>query len=135
MSDLEILGPGSNDRRRMQIASAVGIQARVRFEDPSFVYELRVPYGSDAGLPLSIRAASGTQIGVGLETPDIDSPSSSFSSSSGGAGGGGRGGRGGRGGGGSGSSGSESERPQQTIEPLRDWMVVQLVSPDSVKTK
>ena len=131
MSELELVRPGAEKPERVSVLAADGIQARVKYEDPAFVYELRIPYTADKKFPFSIGAHSGTVIGVGLETPDLGGSSGSGGGSPG-ATGGGRG-RGGRGGGA--STGSEPDRIQEQAEPLNDWMRVQLLSPDSVRTK
>jgi len=131
MSQLEVLRPGQDDVRRLQIASAQGIQARVSYTETGFVYELRIPYASAERFPYSLRARPGSVIGVGLETPDVGGSQASSGAAPGG-GGGGRG-RGGRGGGSSG--GSETQGTQAPVEPLKDWMKVQLFSPDSLRTK
>ncbi len=131
MSELEIVGSESDSPHRMQIMAAGGIQAKVKYEESSFVYELRVPYMSNERFPFSVRAKSGAQIGVGLETPDADNSSGGSGGAS--AGGGGGRGRGGRAGGS--SVGSDPDRVQVSMEPLKDWMKVQLTSPDSVRVK
>ncbi len=134
MSELEILGARKDDTRRMSVLAAGDIQVRAKVDQTSFSYELRIPYATDERIPFSIRAKPGTPIGVGLTTPPAETADGSLSgsSSAGGGGGGGRG-RGGRGGGS--SMGSEPDRARQTVEPLSEWMTVQLMSPDSVKVK
>ncbi len=130
MSQLELLRPGQDDARRLPVSVAQGIQARVSYTDAGFVYELRIPYASDAHFPYSLCARPGALIGVGLETPDVGGSLAGSSATSGGGGGRGRGGRGG-----GSSGGSEPERTQAPPEPLKDWMKVQLFSPDSLRTK
>lgn len=131
LSELEILGSVNDNRRAMPIAAAGGIQARINYSESSLVYELRVPYTTGERFPFSIQARSGSLIGVGLETPDMGSTAGGTGGTSGGTGGGrGRGGRGG-----TSSMGSEPERTQASVEPLNDWMKVQLMSPDSLRVK
>ncbi len=133
MSELEILGASKDDTHRMSVLAAGDIQVRAKVDPSSFSYELRVPYAADDRIPFSIRAKSGSLIGVGLTTPPTETGDGSLSGGASAPSGGGGRGRGGRGGGS--SMGSEPDRLRQTVEPLRDWMTVQLISPDSVKAK
>jgi uncharacterized membrane protein YgcG len=138
LTDLEILGPGKEDRHKMPIMATGGIQAKAIFAAGSFVYELKVPFPDDSRFPFSIRSKAGTKIGVGLETPDFESQGGEqggFGGGGGGGRGGGGGGRGGRGGGGGGSMGSNPERVSGAASPLKVWLSVQLASPDSATSK
>jgi len=135
-TELEILGPGKDDRHRMQILETGGIQASVSHGGNSFVYELRVPFS--ATYPFSIKSTLGSTIALGLETSQTSMPKREQSDGErreggeeggeggfggGGMRGGGRGGRGGRGGyGGSGAA-----------EQLDIWMKVPLVAKDTVE--
>lgn len=65
-TELEMLGPGKDDRHRMQVMETGGIQAKVSLTGNSFVYEMRVPYSES--YPFSIKTKPGSVIGLGLET-------------------------------------------------------------------
>jgi uncharacterized membrane protein YgcG len=138
-TELEILGPGKNDRHRMQIMETGGIQAKYIFFGGSFVYELKVPYAKGNKFPFSIGTNPGTVLGLGLETtkggiqrrpPNRDRQEGEGEDGEGGdrgesggfEGGGMRGGgRGGRGGFGQGGS-------RGSTGPLDVWMKVQLLT-------
>ncbi len=130
LSEMEILGPGSDDVHRVPVSSADGILARGSASESGFVYELKVPYTSNERQSYSIHARTGSLLGIGFLTPEMSAAESGSGESSAGTGGGR--GRGGRGGGGS-SMGSTPDRVQSSVEPLREWMTVQLVAPDSAK--
>ena len=66
-NDLEILGPKDEDRHRMTIAEAGGIDARFHVSHDSLVYEMKVPL--DNGVhPFGIGTKYGALIGIGAET-------------------------------------------------------------------
>jgi hypothetical protein len=67
-TEVEILGPGKDDRHRMQMMETGGIQARYRISVNSFVYELKVPLASGDKYPFAIHSTIGQVIGLGLET-------------------------------------------------------------------
>ncbi len=127
-AELEVLGRRSDETRRLPVIAANGILARISVSESGFAYELRVPYATASPFPFSIRARSGSVIGVGFVTPEMSPTEGSSEESSGGRSGGR--GRGGRGGGGS-PTGSAQDRATSAVEPIREWMAVQLVSPDS----
>ena len=131
-AELEILGPGNDDRRRMSIVAAGGLQAKINPGEGSFVYELRVPYKDESRFPFSIKSTPGSFLGVGIETSSLETPGGTRGGSSAGSGGGR--GRGGRGGGGGGNSGGSDQGAGGMGGPIKDWIKVQLISPDSVRT-
>ena len=69
--DLEILGPGGA-KRQIPVEEAKGLEIKVRNETGLFVYELKVPLRSDEEHPYAIGANDGTEIGVGMEIPEVD---------------------------------------------------------------
>ncbi|MGA7160199.1 MAG: hypothetical protein WBZ48_04300 [Bacteroidota bacterium] len=141
--DLEIEGPGKDDRHEMTVAEAGGIEAKYRISGGVIVYELKVPLSDKGSHPFSIGTKSGALIGVGAETSNKPSPKPSEGYSEGGEGGrnggmGGEGGgyggagmggrhRGGGGGGGRRSSGGQGE-------PFTMWAKVQLATLDTSAT-
>lgn len=125
MIELEILGPGKDERRMMPIAAAKGIDVNIRFSSGLLVYELKVALIHSAQHPYAIGAEAGKSIGIGLETSEVDRQNvrreMSGERSGGGRTGGIRGGAGGRGMRGGG------RRPQMT-KGLKIWAIVHLAS-------
>jgi len=68
-TEIEILGPGSEDAHKMQLMETGGIQAKLNFTGSTYVCEMRIPYRDS--YPFSIKAAPATVIGLGLETSQI----------------------------------------------------------------
>ncbi len=128
MIELEILGPGKDELKKMPIAEAKGIDIIVEFSSGMLVYELKVPLIQSEQHPYAIGAEAGSSVGIGLEMPKMEK-SDMRGQMSGGRGGGGpsggmRGGAGGRGMPGGG-------RRSQMRKPLKIWAVVQLASNNS----
>lgn len=128
MIELEILGPGKDEVKKMPIAEAKGIDIIVEFSSGMLVYELKVPLIQSEQHPYAIGAEAGSSVGIGLEMPKMEK-SDMRGQMSGGRGGGGpsggmRGGAGGRGMPGGG-------RSPQKRQPLKIWAVVQLASNNS----
>lgn len=138
-TELEMLGPGKDDRHKMQIMETGGILARYNITVNSFVYELRVPFTEGDQYPFAIRSKVGSVIGLGLEAGQSrvqrrpaengeergDRESGEGGEEGGIEGGGMRGGHGGRGGFGQGGT-------RETSGPLDLWMRVQLVGRDTL---
>jgi hypothetical protein len=72
LTELEILGPGKNDTKRMTIAEAKGIEISVVPSSGMLVYELKVPLVQRDQYPYSVGAQPGKIIGLRLESPKID---------------------------------------------------------------
>ncbi len=133
LQELEILGPGKDDRHRTQVASAKGLELKLNEdENGTLVYELKVPLAQSEEHPYAIGAEAGKKIGVGLETPEIDREQMRermHGSFGGGWHGGGMGGH--RPGGGPGEMGRPEgfggHRPEMA-KPLKVWAEVQLAS-------
>ncbi len=116
--ELEILGPGRDEKVRMSLDEAKGIEASFQMRG-LFVYELKVPLVKNDETPHAIGTEPGKILGVGFDSPQLDfllMP---------GRGMGGRGpgmpgrypGRIGMG------------RGMRNAEPVKFWMKVQLASP------
>jgi hypothetical protein len=133
-TELEILGPGKDERYREPVAEEKEVLAKASFSNGTLVYELRVPLRSEGGHPYAIGATGGSPVGVGLEVAvPSEEQMSQWRERAGSSGEGterpeeggrgygqGRGGRGGRGGMPPGSRG----RP----EPYKLWMNVKLAA-------
>jgi hypothetical protein len=128
MIELEILGPGKDELKKMPIAEAKGIDIIVEFSSGMFVYELKVPLIQSEQYPYAIGAESGSSIGIGLEMSKMEKSDMRGQMSGGRGGGGPSGGMSGRTGG-RGMSGDG--RSPQRRQPLRIWAVVQLASNNS----
>ncbi len=129
-NELEIVGPGENDRRRMTMGEAGGIEVRSRRTSNVLVYEMKVPLSDEGAHPFAIGTKPGSLIGVGIEAirnlegrrpPDEQMDAGERS----GGGYGGRSGRGGRGerGGGGGTAGQ--------AEQYKFWAKVRLASQET----
>ncbi|MFC2164656.1 hypothetical protein ACFLT2_06650 [Acidobacteriota bacterium] len=143
LDELEILGPGKDERKRIKIEGAEGLEIRVRNETGLLTYELKVPLQSLGENSYAIGATPGALIGVGLEVPkpDMDEMRDMMNGRGGGMtpGGGQPGGRppgggqpggmgGGKGGGRGGKGRGGGSRPRMP-DGLKIWAKLQLASP------
>ena len=71
MIELEILGPGRDELKKMPIAEAKGIDIIVEFLSGMLVYELKVPLIQSEQHPYAIGAEAGSSVGIGLETSKL----------------------------------------------------------------
>jgi hypothetical protein len=143
LDELEILGPGKDERKRILVHEAEGLEISVRNETGLLTYELRVPLESLGGNSYAIGTTAGALIGVGLEVPKPDMGEMRHMMKGGGGGGmppgGGRpgdmppggeqpGGRGGGMGGGRGGMGMRGGGRPQMPDGLKIWAKLQLAS-------
>ncbi len=129
MIELEILGPGKDELKKIPIAEAKGIDIIVEFSSGMLVYELKVPLIQSEQHPYVIGAEAGSSVGIGLETSKMERSDMRRQMSGERGGGGPSGGmRGGAGGRGMPGGGRRSQMPK----PLKIWAVVQLASNNSV---
>lgn len=128
MAELEILGPGKDEKKRIAVEEATGIDIYLEATSGLFVYELKVPLLHGEQQPYAVGAEAGSSVSIGLETPKIDRDA--MRERMGGRSGmGGRGGMGGRSGmGGRGGMGMGGRGGMQMPKPLKIWAVVQLAS-------
>jgi hypothetical protein len=141
-NEIELIGPGKNDRNTMPIneAGEYGIQCRIGNEKGYLVYELQIPLKRNESCPYGVAVKEVTTIGLGLETGKADFRNmrqpGEGGRRGGGMGGGGRGGgdmggmgRGGMGGGrGGGMGGGMGPGGQRATESLELWLKVRLAS-------
>jgi len=123
MIELEILGPGKDEAKKMLIEEAKGIEINIEFSSGMLVYELKVPLIQSEQHPYAIGAKAGSSVGIGLETSKMerqDVRREMSGASGGGQMGGIRGGAGGR--------GMPGGRRPQMRKSLKIWAVVQLAS-------
>jgi hypothetical protein len=134
---VDILGPGKNDARSLTRDHLEGVAVAMKVAQGTLVYELEVPLATDDGHPYAIGTSPGKTIGIGFETPKVNSPSMSrggggFGGGGGGYGGGGYGGGhggggsyGGHRGGGAGGRGG-GQRGGEQPKPLKAWGILTL---------
>jgi len=127
MNELEILGPGKDEVKKMPIEETKGIDISIEFSSGMLVYELKVPLNKSEQHPYAIGAEAGNSVGIGLETSKMERQEM-MREMSGGRGGGGPTGGMRRGAGGRGMPGGRRPRMPQ---PLKIWAVVQLASNDN----
>jgi hypothetical protein len=129
---VELLGPGRDDRRRIELSAATGLDAAARVEDGTLLYELKIPVATAAGALRYALVTRGRSLGLGLRTPKIESPGAGqraggLGGIGGGMGGGGR--RTGRGGGGVGRGGGArtgAMRARDQLDDLKLWTTLTL---------
>ena len=128
MVELEILGPGKDEVKKMPIAEAKGIDINIEFSSGMIVYELKVPLIQSEQHLYAIGVEAGSSVGIGFETSKMEKQDVRREISGGrGIGGptsGMRGEAGGR--------GMPGSRRSQMRKPLKIWAVVQLASNNSV---
>jgi len=71
-SEMEILGPGEDQRVRTLLSAIEGIEVSTGYSDGKLVYELKVPLARSAEQCYGIGTDPGKQIGLGFETPELD---------------------------------------------------------------
>ncbi len=128
MVELEILGPGKDEVKKMPISEAKGIDINMEFSSGMLVYELKVPLIQSEQHPYAIRAEAGSSVGIGLEMSKMKKSDMRRQMSGGKGRGGTMGGmRGGAGGRGMPGGGRGFKMPKR----LKIWAVVQLASNNS----
>jgi len=125
---IDVLSSKKDDERSLTLDHASGIEAAARVDQGTLRYELKVPLARNDDHPYAIGTLPGKTIGIGIETPKVDRPSSGGGGYGGGGYGGGRGG-GMRGHGGGMRGGGGGERGFQQPKPLNAWGTVALSAP------
>jgi hypothetical protein len=143
ITSIEVVGPGKDDKRRLELAYArtIGLDVAARMAEGVLVYELRVPLAVTEAQPYGVKSAPGAIIGLGIETAKLQ-PSGGRGEEGGRGGTGGRppGGGGGMGGGGMGGGGGQrggmgggppggGREGMREIKPIKVWTIVQLAKP------
>ncbi|NKB71188.1 MAG: hypothetical protein GKR89_29300 [Candidatus Latescibacteria bacterium] len=137
--ELELIGPTSYQRRRVSLEARSPIQFAATFSGRRLVYEAKIPFSEIYALAGG-RPNFDKNLGLGLETKEIDfsAMGQQMRGRRGGGGGGGKGGRGGGGFGGGmgggrrggGSMGGMGGMMQEAMpEPLKLWAKVKLATP------
>ncbi|HCV41868.1 MAG TPA: hypothetical protein DGH68_00165 [Bacteroidetes bacterium] len=123
LQDLEILGPGKDDKNLFSIVQSPGISVKVGGSQESGAYELKVPLRKSTEHPYAVEAAAGSTLKISIATGKFDPGSRPGGTGEGrhGDGGGGRPHGGGMSGGGmhEGGGGNGGETPHGARpEPL-----------------
>ena len=133
LRQVELVGPGELNRRRLPLPVGGGLEVAVRNNGPTFVYELKLALARNDDFRMGLGVEPGSEIGVRLVTGNVGGEGrggrggfgvGGFGGGGGGGRGGGGGGRGGGGGGGRGGPGG-GDRPERP-DPLKLWAKVQL---------
>jgi hypothetical protein len=129
--EVEILGPGRDEKTRMKVEELRGIQVALSRAPAGFVYELKIPLKSAENAPFAIGTEPGRVIGVGFEPGEMTRGMMGNRGGMGGMGGrGGMGGMGGRGGMPGGPGGTMGGRGMgELTEPFNAWLKVTLAVP------
>jgi hypothetical protein len=69
LTELEILGPGKGDSKRMLVSEAKGIEISLVPSSGLLVYELKIPFIQSEQQPYALGSQPGNTIGLGLESP------------------------------------------------------------------
>jgi len=131
LEEVEIFGPGRDEKSRMKVEELRGIEVALTREPAGFVYELKVPLKNAENAPYAVGTEPGRVIGVGFEPGEMMPGMMGNRGGMGGMGGrGGMGGMGGRGGmpGGMPAGGGGRGSGDQT-EPFKAWLKVTLALP------
>lgn len=128
MNELEILGPGKDESKRMSVEEAKGISIHVKPSSGIIVYELKVPLHQSEEYPYAVGAKAGDPIGIGFLSPKIEMGKLRPGGGGGMPGGGGRGGIEGMSGGrGMPGGGRMAGMPKA----IKVWAIVQLAPGNS----
>jgi hypothetical protein len=128
LSYIEVLGPGKDDRRRLQLAAESPISAAAAIDGGTLLFELRIPFGTPTeSQPYPFAAKAGSTIGLGLVTPKIEREDRRRAGGMGGRGGFGGGGRG-RGGGMGGVRGGGMQDRDRPVKDLKMWTTIVLAT-------
>jgi hypothetical protein len=72
LREIEVLGPGKDDRNRFVAGSSFGIQAATSDSPAGLVCELKIPLQSASGRPYAVAANVGQTVSVGFEMGELD---------------------------------------------------------------
>ena len=68
LNELEILGPGRKEKRRIKKAEAIGVDVAMSVSSGLLVYELKVPLINSPEQSFAINVQPGRSFGIGIET-------------------------------------------------------------------
>jgi hypothetical protein len=72
LEDVEILGPGRDEKARFRIGEVPGLDLASRREGGLFVLEARIPLGKAEGSPYAIGARPGGLVGIRIDSARLD---------------------------------------------------------------
>lgn len=122
---LEVYGPKRDDVHSFVTDKVPGIAVKIGHVEGVLVYELQVPLARTSEFEYAIGTKPGALIGIGLETPKMETASPDGGRGRG-IGGGGIGGRGGGGMGGGGRGMGGARRGGEQMKPMKAWALLQL---------
>lgn len=67
----DVLGPGKNQRRLVDLTPELGIALALSFSDAQLTYEVKMPLARTAARPHAVGATPGRTIGLGIATPEM----------------------------------------------------------------
>jgi hypothetical protein len=70
LAELEIIGPGQTESKRMPVGEAKGIEISLVPSSGLLVYELKIPLVQSEQQPYALGAQPGKAVGLGIESPD-----------------------------------------------------------------
>ena len=125
---VELVGPGKNDARRIELAAEDVIAVAAAMNEGTLLVELKVPIGKGTKeFPYGIGATLERPLGLGIETPKTGESQESGYARRGGSGGfGGRGARDGRGGYGGGNAAMPRGGSRPPAKALKIWTTLTL---------
>jgi hypothetical protein len=138
--EIEMYGPGENERVRIPVENDEGIHVSADLtESGQYVYEVRIPLKGSSSTPFALATAPGEKLGLTFTTGEMELNPDRMRERGMGPGGGGDmgpggipdGGRGGMGPGG-GPGGFPNRKPPK---PLEVWMTVTLASVNGERTQ
>ena len=76
LDEIEILGPGRDEKARMRVGELKGIEAAVEPSGGMLVYELKIPLKTSDQTPIAAGTAPGKIVGIGFDSsrPDMLMP-------------------------------------------------------------
>jgi hypothetical protein len=72
IDEAELIGANGTARITRSLANLPGVDIRTGNDRGAMVYEYRIPLTADVDSPYGIGAVLGTEIGVGVMTPEVD---------------------------------------------------------------
>jgi hypothetical protein len=67
----DVLGPGKNQRRLVDLTSELGIALALSFSDAELTYEVKLPLAKTVARPYAVGGTPGRTIGLGIATPEM----------------------------------------------------------------
>lgn len=72
LRQVELVGPGELNQRRLPLPVGGGLEVAIRNNGPTFVYELKVALARNDDFRMGLWVEPGSEIGVGLVTGNVE---------------------------------------------------------------